>query len=197
MPGIPSPDTVPADRFTTDADHPGGREERAKPGGLLFDLSGIDLTGRSADRAHIERWNPHRGRMSFLDAIVWEHPTLHRGVAVRRVREDEFWVEGHFPGKPMLPGVLMIETGAQLACYLYISRKNEHSLVAFLRIESAAFRSSVKPGDDFFVLCDAIKVGRRSFLCDIQGMVEGRVSFDARISGMMIDPVQEAEPPVR
>jgi len=165
---------------------------RATGGGLLFDLAELDLSARVHGREHIEEWNPHRGNMSLLDAIVWEHPTLHRGVAVRRVRDDEFWVQGHFPGKPMLPGVMMIETGAQLACYLYISRKNEHSLVAFLRIESAAFRSSVKPGDDFFVLCDAIKVGRRSFLCDIQGMVENRVAFDARISGMMIDTVPSA-----
>jgi len=162
-------------------------QDRARGSGPLFDLAEISLSGRVHDRAHIENWNPHRGQMSMLDAIVWEHPTLCRGVGVKRIRDDEFWVEGHFPGKPMFPGVLMIETGAQLACYLYISRKNEHSLVAFLRIENAAFRSSVKPGDDFYVLCDAIKVGRRSFQCDIQGMVDGKVSFDARISGMMID----------
>jgi len=160
---------------------------RARAGGPLFDLSGIDLKARVQDREYIETWNPHRGQMSMLDAIVWEHPTLCRGMAVKRIHDDEFWVEGHFPGKPMFPGVLMIETGAQLACYLYISRQNKHSLVAFLRIESAAFRSSVKPGDDFYVLCDAIKVGRRSFQCDIQGMVEGRVAYDARISGMMTD----------
>lgn len=192
MRGTPSSPPEAKTPVSTTTESPTQGEARPRPGGLLFDLSGIDLSARVRDRAHIELWNPHRGQMSLLDAIVWEHPTDCRGVAVKRVRPDEFWVEGHFPGKPMMPGVIMIEVGAQLACYLYISRKNEHSLVAFLRIEQAAFRSSVKPGDDFFVLCNAIKVGRRSFLCDIQGMVEGKVAFDARISGMMIDTVRDA-----
>ncbi len=187
MPAVPPPSPEAPRAGQTDSAGAAAREDRARGSAPLFDLAGIDLSGRVRDRAHIETWNPHRGNMSMLDWIVWEHPTLCRGVGVKRVRDDEFWVDGHFPGKPMFPGVLMIETGAQLACYLYISRKNEHSLVAFLRIENAAFRSSVKPGDDFYVLCDAIKVGRRSFQCDIQGMVDGRVSFDARISGMMID----------
>ncbi len=154
--------------------------------GLLLDLSGIDLGARVKTRAEIEEWNPHRGHMSMLDWIVWEDPTRSRGIGLKHVGHDEFWVPGHFPGKPMFPGVLMVETGAQLACYLYISRKTEKSLVAFLRIEHAAFRAGVKPGDDLYVLCDDVKVGRRSFLCDLQGLVNGKVAFDARVSGMMI-----------
>ena len=186
MPGSPRPESETSPASVPAASAPSesaGSAARESP--LVMDLSGIDMSARFKNRAGIEEWIPHRGHMSLLDWIVWEHPTRSQGVGLKHIRDDEFWVEGHFPGKPMFPGVLMIETGAQLACYLYISRKNMHSLVAFLRIESAAFRASVKPGDDLYVLCNDVKVGRRGFVCDIQGLVEGKVTFDARISGMM------------
>ena len=120
-----------------------------------------------------------------MDWVVWEHPDQVSGVGLKQIRDDEFWVPGHFPGRPLFPGVLMIETGGQLACYLYLVRQKNPGLIAFLRIENAAFRSAVRPGDDLYLLCREVKAGRRQFLCDIQGLVAGRVAFDARVSGMM------------
>lgn len=160
---------------------PVGNADEAR---FLFDLSGIDLSARVADRAEIERWNPHRHEMSFLDGIVWTSPDRARGVAVREVRDDEFWVRGHFPDMAMYPGVLQIECGAQLACYLFNSRRQEPVVAAFLRIQDAAFRNRVAPGDTLYILCKDIKFGRRQFTCAVQGVVGDRVAFEATISGM-------------
>lgn len=167
-----------------------GAEGKPKTG-LLFDITDVDFSARFKSREQIAEWNPHRGHMALLDWIVWQHPDRCRGVGLKHLRGDEFWVPGHFPERPMFPGVLMIEAGAQLACYLYISRRPETSLVAFLRIEQAAFRATVGPGEDLYLLCDDVKVGRRNFTCDIQGLMgpapNRKIAFDARVSGMMID----------
>ncbi|MBX3364743.1 MAG: beta-hydroxyacyl-ACP dehydratase [Phycisphaeraceae bacterium] len=151
---------------------------------LLFELANIDLNAIRLDKDGLARWNPHRGHMALLDALIWESDDHSLGVGVKHVREDEFWVAGHFPGQPMMPGVLQVECGAQLACYLFNVKKGEPTLAAFLRIEHAAFRSMVVPGDDLYILCRDIKRSRRRFVCDVQGVVRDRIAFEAQISGM-------------
>lgn len=157
-------------------------------GTYLLDLSGIDLKARTKPRSEIETRNPHRGVMSLLDWVVWQAPDHTSAVAVHHVRSDEFWVPGHFPAKPIMPGVLQVEAGAQLACYQWLVRNDGPFLVAFLRIEDCSFRSMVEPGDDLYVLCKDVKFGRRRFIADVQGVANGRVTFDARVSGM---PIQD------
>jgi len=162
---------------------------------LLFSLDGIDLANSVLNREQIAQINPHRGDMALLDGIVWQAPDRSRGVAVAHVRGDEFWVSGHFPQRPMLPGVIQIEMGAQLACFLYNSRKPNRTLAAFLRIEEASFRSMVSPGDVLYILCEDVRFGRRQFICNVQGMVGGdRIAFDARIRGMQMDEIELTSP---
>src|SRR5262249_25513908 len=159
----------------------------------LFDLSGIDLSARLLSHQQIERWNAHRGAMALLDWIVWHSDDYKLGVALKHLRHDEFWVDGHFPGRPplpggamvdrraQLPGVLMVESGAQLAAFLYNVRFPEPQLAAFIRIEEATFRASVAPGDDLFLLCKEVKFTPKRFSSDVQGLVGDKVAFEARI----------------
>lgn len=170
----------------------GGGEPAISKHEPIFDLTGIDLGACRADKEEIARWNPHRGVMALVDKVVWLSDDLTRGVGLKRIRDDEFWVPGHFPGKPMYPGVLMIESAAQFASYMFSFRKGAPTLAAFLRIEDAAFRNMVVPGDDLVILNQNVRMQRKRFVCRVQGLVgmgtrAERVAFDATVSGMAIE----------
>ncbi|MEN0019404.1 MAG: hotdog domain-containing protein [Planctomycetota bacterium] len=168
------------------------RKER----GHLFPLDGIDLGGTLVDRAGIQDVIPHRGQMQLADAVVWESPDLQRSLGVWHVTEDEFWVPGHFPARAMLPGVLMVEGGAQQATYQWNRMQDKPQLAAFLRIENCAFRRSVSPGEDLYLLCEVVKQGRRRFITNIQGLARPaaaplqaeslEIAFEAQITGMAV-----------
>ncbi len=164
----------------------GGRSPQRRPNTLLFDLDGIDLTQTALSRADLEKWNPHRGDIVMLDRVIWHQKTFQRAVGVKHVREDEFWVQGHFPGRPMMPGVLMVEGGAQLASYLFYARRGEPCIVGFTRIDDTVFRGQVRPGDDLLFLAQAVKYRPRRFISDVQGVVDGKLVFESRITGMVL-----------
>jgi len=174
-----APSQSGADRVL-DADAPAPR--------FLIDLAKIDLAKRMYSRDEITAIIPHRGDMLLIDSIVWESADHTKGIAIKHIRGNEFWVPGHFPDRPLLPAVLMIEAAAQLACFLYNIRMPEPKIVAFVRIDNAAFRTMVQPGDDLYVICSEVKFGRRRFVSDIQGMVHGKLAFEAQITGMNVNP---------
>lgn len=154
---------------------------------LLFDLSSIDLSARQFDRAAIAEVNPHRDAMALLDHIVWTSADFTRGVGFKRIRDDDFWSEGHFPGRPVFPGVLMVETAAQLGGFLNAKRpSSKQRTLVLTRVESVSFRTLVRPGHDLYLLCSEVRFTRRHFVSDIQGVADGRVAFAGRISGMSV-----------
>ncbi|MEZ4319146.1 MAG: 3-hydroxyacyl-ACP dehydratase FabZ [Myxococcota bacterium] len=99
-------------------------------------------------RAEIEALIPHRAPMLMVDEVVEIEPGK-RAVARKYVRDDEFWCVGHFPGEPILPGVLMSEALAQTAGIVFASANAERAggNVYLVGMDKMRFRQMVRPGD--------------------------------------------------
>ena len=105
-------------------------------------------------RAEIEAILPHREPFLLLDEVVTLEPGL-RVVARKRVREDEWYLAGHFPGNPIMPGVLMVEALAQAGAVAVLSEEaNRGKLVLFAGIDDVRFKRIVRPGDLLELECE-------------------------------------------
>ncbi len=155
---------------------------------LLLDLSAHDLNQVLHGPDYIESFNPHRGCMRLLDAIVWEDFSQinPKAIGYKDIRDDEFWVPGHIPGRPIFPGVLMIEAAAQFASYLTMRTFENKNFIGFAAVTDVKFRGQVVPGDRFYVLIDATNMKPRRSICKAQGVVNGNLVFEGTITGMPI-----------
>ncbi len=152
----------------------------------IVDLSTIDLNAVAADAAAVGRANPQAGDMRMLDHMVWISPDGSRGLGVRFVRHDEFWIPGHIPGRPLLPGVLMIEAGAQLASFMQKNKYHREGFLGFTRCDDTAFRGQVQPGDTLYLLGQEVESTARRFISRVQGIVNGKIVFESTVTGMIM-----------
>jgi 3-hydroxyacyl-[acyl-carrier-protein] dehydratase len=153
------------------------------PPQLLFDISGIDLDKVLYDQESIRAANPQRGDMEHLNAIVYAAPELGRIIAYKDVRPDEFWVEGHIPGRPLLPGVIMIEAAAQMASFYTREFEKWTGFVGFGGLEDCKFRMQVTPGKRLYLLGQKVWERHRRICCKIQGVVDGAIAVEMAIIG--------------
>jgi 3-hydroxyacyl-[acyl-carrier-protein] dehydratase len=152
----------------------------------FIDLSTVDLTQVYADHDAIYSILPHRYEFAQLDAVVAVYPDQFMGIARRVVREDEFWVRGHIPGRPLLPGVLMIETAAQLASYLAAKFNVIEGFLGFARVDEVSFRGAVSPPATMYFIMKLIEHRRRRVVGDAQAFLNNQLVFEGRITGMPI-----------
>ena len=160
---------------------------------ILFDLSRIDQAAIEIPLEEIRRHNPQRFEFEQLDGVFRILPEEGFIIGFKDVRKDEFWVRGHIPGMPLLPGVLMIEAGAQL-CAVYQSMVCPSSgFFGFGGLEAVKFRAAVRPGDRLILLGQAVQVHRRRSVFNVQGLVGGTLAFEATVIGIAI-PRKQADP---
>ena len=150
----------------------------------LFDISEIDFNKVVMDTAEIETINPQKFEMRQIDAIIHYAPEKKEIIALKEVKDDEFWVRGHIPGRPIYPGVLMIEAAAQMSSIAAIKESKETRFIGFGGIQNVKFRQQVVPGDKLFILGRFLKLSPRKFVMAVQGIVGDRMVFEAEIIGM-------------
>ena len=124
-------------------------------------------------KVDIESVIPHREPFLLIDEVVELEPGR-RCVARKRVREDEWYLSGHFPGRPVMPGVLIVEALAQTGAVAVLSEEENRGRVAlFAGIDDCRFKRIVEPGDSLDLACELERV---------RGPI-GRGRAEARVGG--------------
>ena len=152
----------------------------------LFDLSLINTDAVAVSREEIYQVNPHRFEFQQLDGIHFIDDEKRVVAGYRDVREDEFWVRGHIPGRPIFPGVLMIETAAQLVGYYAMSKMPSQGFLGFGGVENVKFRGTVVPGQRIVMIGKMVEMRPRRCVGDTQAFVDGNMAYQGRITGMWL-----------
>ena len=156
------------------------------PPSLLFDMSQIDLSKVEFTKEDIMEVNPQAHEMSQLDGIIWSDLDKLLCLGYKDVTQNEFWIRGHIPGRPIMPGVIMVEAAAQLSSFFMKRIYGLSGFIGFSGIGKTRFRDTVVPGDRLYLLNHICKVRSRQFSANIQGVVENKIVFDTTISGMRV-----------
>ncbi|MEB0138537.1 MULTISPECIES: 3-hydroxyacyl-ACP dehydratase FabZ [unclassified Undibacterium] len=132
----------------------------------------------------IKEYLPHRYPMLLVDRVLdWEEGKSI--TAIKNVTANEEFFNGHFPNKPVMPGVLMIEALAQTAAILSFltmgQKPDEKTIVYFLGIDGARFKRPVEPGDQLKMEIEVIKVARGIWKYKAKGTVDGQLAVEGEL----------------
>jgi len=152
----------------------------------IFDVSKIDTSKLLANKEDIARVNPHRYEFAQLDGIYFMDSDTNIMAGFRDVREDEFWVRGHIPGRPLFPGALMIETAAQMVSYYAMEQMPDKGFLGFAGVDNVKFRGQITPGEKVILLGKMVELKERRCIGDTQAFLNGKQVFEGRITGMWI-----------
>ena len=148
------------------------------------------MKSNSLNKKEIESLLPHRDPMLLVDKLIDIVP-LKTATAIVNVKKTSFFVQGHFPGQPVMPGVLIVEAfgqaAAALTAYGVDPKEYENKLVYLMSVEKARFRNPVLPDCELHLDIEAVRSHGRVWKYKGIAKVDGKVMADAQWSATIVD----------
>lgn len=138
------------------------------------------------DVQEIKRYLPHRYPFLLVDRIL-EIEKFERVVGIKNVSFNEYFFKGHFPDRPIMPGVLIIEAMAQVGgvLYAYSLSLEGNNTVYFMGIDKCKFRRQVVPGDQIRIEMSVLRKHRRGWKMRGEAYVEGKLAVEAEMLALL------------
>ncbi|MCL4142067.1 UNVERIFIED_CONTAM: hypothetical protein GTU68_033070 [Idotea baltica] len=154
----------------------------------ILDLATINLDDVAVTKEEILELNAQREEFEQLDKLVSIDLEEGLAVGVKMQTPDEFWTRGHIPGRPIMPGVLMIEMAAQISSVIYHLKfeTGGKKFFGFGGVNNVKFRGSVEPGANLVMIVKAKKLRSRMAIFESQGFVDGTLVFEGEVTGIVI-----------
>ncbi|HQZ29926.1 MAG: beta-hydroxyacyl-ACP dehydratase [Verrucomicrobiales bacterium] len=154
----------------------------------ILDLATLHLDEVAVTKEEILTLNAQRDEFEQLDRVISLDLEQGLAVGIKTQTPGEFWTRGHIPGRPIMPGVLMIEMAAQLSSVIYHLKFNTagKKFFGFGGVNNVKFRGSVEPGCDLIMIARAKKLASRIAVFETQGFVDGKMVFEGDVTGLVL-----------
>jgi len=160
---------------------------RITEGAIRSVSTNFELNKNYLDINEIQKILPHRYPFLFVDKII-ELEEDKRAVGIKNVSVNDYFFQGHFPGRPVMPGVLIIEAMAQVAGVLMLSKKeNQGKLAYFMSIDKVKFRRTVLPGDQLILEAEVVKLKSKTGQVRTKAYVDSKVVAEAELMFALVE----------